>query len=339
CHYNVILPQIISRPDKIKTSMEQFTSHVHPGGDCTNYIVQSFCAIVSCLLPWFAVQSRKEGNESEEKIDSRQTKERENPSIRSQPELRVSKTVADATSKFINFAVISVMDKTMATKFDELVLHLLFTMYEPSDEGSDLAAFSSATDPDPNLPYFTSQAIQASLDYLTGCFKGESLVGVLCKSKVSSIKQTPYKDITLLMFCHSAVFNITRAQKCNANFVSGVLASVNQTSERRLRESRPIPSVGAPSLKTLKDNIQKILLALNQRIFENSLDIREETSIVHVQALCFACLERARWGTGQHMGFRHQRRHLFSKELNTHLHVIVSTLVPYAKASDDKAQQ
>lgn len=71
CHYNVILPQIISRPDILETSMEQFTTVVSPGdGECKDYMLQSFCSIVSCLLPWFAVQSRKEDGSSQENSDN-----------------------------------------------------------------------------------------------------------------------------------------------------------------------------------------------------------------------------------------------------------------------------
>lgn len=44
---------------------------------------------------------------------------------------------------------------------------------------------ASEYDPEPNPPYFTSYAIRATLDYLTSCHGGESLVSVLCKTKVN----------------------------------------------------------------------------------------------------------------------------------------------------------
>ncbi|EDO25909.1 predicted protein [Nematostella vectensis] len=75
------------------------------------------------------------------------------------------------------------VDKVLNKNFDEVVVQLLMRMYEPPDEGSDIATFSRESDPEPNPPFFTSYAIKATLEYMTRCYPGETVVSVLCKNK------------------------------------------------------------------------------------------------------------------------------------------------------------
>ena len=50
---------------------------------------------------------------------------------------------------------------------------------------ASVLSLDSEYDPEPNPPFFTSYAIKGTLDYLTSCHGGDSLVAVLCKTKVN----------------------------------------------------------------------------------------------------------------------------------------------------------
>ena len=76
-HHRSILANLVSRPDTAQQSLALFAKQVNPGGDCREFIIDSFCNIMAFLLPWFAAQSRTDAMDlasSEQRAKSEQAR-------------------------------------------------------------------------------------------------------------------------------------------------------------------------------------------------------------------------------------------------------------------------
>ncbi|CAG6005665.1 unnamed protein product [Menidia menidia] len=82
------------------------------------------------------------------------------------------------------------IDSLIHSNLADIVVELLMTLYEgdgsEKDKG-DLKRFIGELDPAPNPPYFSSQVIKATLDYLSKCHSAnhKSLVSILSKTPIS----------------------------------------------------------------------------------------------------------------------------------------------------------
>ncbi|XP_059502620.1 serine-protein kinase ATM isoform X2 [Stegostoma tigrinum] len=80
------------------------------------------------------------------------------------------------------------IDHLSHNRLPEIVVELLNTLYDPpnqdSGEGTQVVKFSGAMDPAPNPPYFPSSVIKATLEYISSCHKEKfkPLVAVLSKN-------------------------------------------------------------------------------------------------------------------------------------------------------------
>lgn len=82
------------------------------------------------------------------------------------------------------------IDSLIHSNLANIVVELLMTLYEGSGadgDAGDLRNFTGELDPAPNPPYFTSQVIRATLDYLSKCHSAnhKSLVAILSKNPSS----------------------------------------------------------------------------------------------------------------------------------------------------------
>ncbi|XP_051934283.1 serine-protein kinase ATM [Hippocampus zosterae] len=82
------------------------------------------------------------------------------------------------------------IDCLIHSNLPELVVELLMTLYErgaSEEDRGDLKRFIGELDPVPNPPYFSSQVIKATLDYLSKCHSSnhKSLVAILSKTPIS----------------------------------------------------------------------------------------------------------------------------------------------------------
>ncbi|XP_019720538.1 serine-protein kinase ATM [Hippocampus comes] len=82
------------------------------------------------------------------------------------------------------------IDSLIHSNLPELVVELLMTLYErgaSEEDRGDLKRFIGELDPVPNPPYFSSQVIKATLDYLSKCHSSnhKSLVAILSKTPIS----------------------------------------------------------------------------------------------------------------------------------------------------------
>ncbi|XP_066028150.1 serine-protein kinase ATM isoform X2 [Pocillopora verrucosa] len=295
-----ILANLISRPDTVHQSIPLFANQVNPSGDCSDYITQSFCDITSFLLPWFAAQSRTDPS------DFRDSN---------------GKQVAQATKShafLISILTQDGFDKILAKKFDEQIVGLLLRMYDPTSEGSDISQFSRDTDPEPDPPHFTSHAIKATFDFLTRCHSGgKSLVSVLCNSK-DSIQKILLSLTSRIAGTH-IIHEKRRVLSMYRLFVLLLLKDLPEGLGNTWAFF--IRDVIYSLLRIISDETQvrtrskrrKLCLVVDEDLFSPCCNL-----MYHVSKAAVDCC---------------------SQEFKSHLHVITSTLTPYALGDDERAEK
>ncbi|KAM9220531.1 serine-protein kinase ATM isoform 2-T2 [Dugong dugon] len=195
------------------------------------------------------------------------------------------------------------IDHLFINNLPAIVVELLMTLHEPGNSGdsqsTDLCDFSGDLDPAPNPPYFPSHVIKATFAYISNCHKTKfkSILEILSKSPDS------YQKI-LLAICEQAaetnnVYKKNRILKIYHLFVSLLLKDIKS-------------GLGGAWAFVLRDVIYTLIHCINKR----------PSCFVDVSlrsfSLCCDLLSRVC-----------QTAVTYCKDaLESHLHVIVGTLIP-----------
>ncbi|XP_006899108.1 PREDICTED: serine-protein kinase ATM [Elephantulus edwardii] len=195
------------------------------------------------------------------------------------------------------------IDNLFISHLPEIVVELLMTLHEPANSGanqsSDLSDFSGDLDPAPNPPYFPSHVIKATFAYISNCHKTKfkNILEILSKNPDS------YQKI-LLAICEQAaetnnVYKKNRILKIYHLFVSLLLKDIKS-------------GLGGAWAFVLRDVIYTLIHYINKRppcLMDVSL---------RSFSLCCDLLGRVC-----------QTAVTYCKDaLESHLHVIVGTLIP-----------
>ncbi|NXU56060.1 ATM kinase, partial [Turnix velox] len=185
----------------------------------------------------------------------------------------------------------------------EIVVELLMTFHESSDtkveEGAHPSKYVRELDPAPNPPHFPSRVIKATLDYISNCHKFKSIVGVLSKSPDS------FQKILLSLCKHATdtnnVYKKHRVLVIYHLFVSLLLKEIKD-------------GLGGAWAFVLRDVIYTLIHHINSRpVVTRDISMRSF-------ALCCDLLHHV----------CHTAVTCCNDALESHLHVIVGTLIPLA---------
>nr|XP_058924229.1 serine-protein kinase ATM isoform X1 [Kogia breviceps] len=195
------------------------------------------------------------------------------------------------------------IDHLFISNLPEIVVELLMTLHEPATSGAsqstDPCDFSGDLDPAPNPPHFPSHVIKATFAYISNCHKTKhkSILEILSKSPDS------YQKI-LLAICEQAVetnnvYKKHRILKIYHLFVSLLMNDIKS-------------GLGGAWAFVLRDVIYTLIHYINQRP-SHFMDVSLRSF-----SLCCDLLSRV----------CHTAVTYCKDALESHLHVIVGTLIP-----------
>ncbi|XP_075347105.1 serine-protein kinase ATM [Mycteria americana] len=197
------------------------------------------------------------------------------------------------------------IDNLFHNNLPEIVVELLMTLHEPTDatveEGAHLSKYIRELDPVPNPPRFPSYVIKATLDYMSNCHKSKlkSFVAVLSKSPDS------FQKILLALCKHASdtnnIYKKHRVLTIYHLFVSLLLKEIKD-------------GLGGAWAFVLRDVIYTLIHHMNSRpVIIRDISMRSFSLccdlLHHVCHTAVTCCNDA---------------------LESHLHVIVGTLIPLA---------
>ncbi|XP_030303671.1 serine-protein kinase ATM isoform X2 [Calypte anna] len=205
------------------------------------------------------------------------------------------------------------IDNLFHNNLPEIVVELLMTLHEPPDttkERTHLAKFIRELDPAPNPPHFPSYVIKATLDYINNCHKSKlkSLVAVLSKSPDS------FQKILLAICKHASdtnnIYKKHRVLIIYYLFVSLLLKEIKD-------------GLGGAWAFVLRDVIYTLIHHINSRpVIIRDISMRSFSLccdlLHHVCHTAVTCCKDA---------------------LESHLHVIVGTLIPLAMGQPEIQEQ
>ncbi|KYO44923.1 serine-protein kinase ATM isoform X2 [Alligator mississippiensis] len=195
------------------------------------------------------------------------------------------------------------IDNLSHSNFPEIVLELLMTLHEPANteagEGSHLSKFTGDLDPAPNPPHFPSYVIKATLDYISSCHKAKlkSLVAVLSKNPDSFQK-------ILLAICKQATDTNNIYKKHRILIIYHLFVNL------LLKEIKD--GLGGAWAFVLRD----VIYTLIHHITNRPIAVRDVS--MRSFSLCCDLLNRV----------CHAAVTYCKDALESHLHVIVGTLIP-----------
>ncbi|KAM6342208.1 serine-protein kinase ATM isoform 4-T5 [Podargus strigoides] len=197
------------------------------------------------------------------------------------------------------------IDNLSHNNLPEIVVELLMTLHEPPDtlveEETHLSKYIRELDPAPNPPHFPSYVIKATLDYISNCHKSKlkSLVAVLSKSPDS------FQKILLALCKHASdtnnIYKKHRVLIIYHLFVSLLLKEIKD-------------GLGGAWAFVLRDVIYTLIHHINSRpVIIRDISMRSFS-------LCCDLLHHV----------CHTAVMCCNDALESHLHVIVGTLIPLA---------
>ncbi|XP_074672224.1 serine-protein kinase ATM isoform X4 [Strix aluco] len=206
------------------------------------------------------------------------------------------------------------IDNLSHNNLPEIVVELLMTLHEPRDitveDGAHLSKYIRELDPAPNPPHFPSYVIKATLDYISNCHKSKlkSLVAVLSKSPDS------FQKILLALCKHASdtnnIYKKHRVLIIYHLFVSLLLKEIKD-------------GLGGAWAFVLRDVIYTLIHHINSR----PVIIREIS--MRSFSLCCDLLHHV----------CHTAVTCCNDALESHLHVIVGTLIPLAMDQPEIREQ
>uniref|UniRef100_A0A8C5M9Z2 non-specific serine/threonine protein kinase n=1 Tax=Leptobrachium leishanense TaxID=445787 RepID=A0A8C5M9Z2_9ANUR len=200
------------------------------------------------------------------------------------------------------------IDSLFLRNLPDIVVELLMTLHETSagaaTEKSDLVQFTGELDPAPNPPYFPSYVIKATLDYISSCHKSKlkTLVAILSKNPESFQK-------ILLSICTQA------AETSNVYKKHRILSIYHLFVNLLLVEIKD--GLGGAWAFVLRDVIYTVIHHINSRVSHHVDDVTTRTLLLCVDLMHRVC----------------ETAVAYCKDaLESHLHVIVGTLIPLANS-------
>uniref|UniRef100_A0A8C8SAM0 non-specific serine/threonine protein kinase n=1 Tax=Pelusios castaneus TaxID=367368 RepID=A0A8C8SAM0_9SAUR len=197
------------------------------------------------------------------------------------------------------------IDNLSHSNLPEIVVELLMTLHEPANtkegEGADLSKFTGEQDPAPNPPHFPSYVIKATLDYISSCHKTKlkSIVAVLSKNPDSFQK-------ILLAICKQATDTNNIYKKHRILIIYYLFVNL------LLKEIKD--GLGGAWAFVLRDIIYTLIHYINSRpSLGRDMSMRSFS-------LCCDLLNRVCRAAVTYC----------KDALESHLHVIVGTLIPLA---------
>ncbi|XP_041054809.1 serine-protein kinase ATM isoform X1 [Carcharodon carcharias] len=196
----------------------------------------------------------------------------------------------------------------------EIVVELLNTLYDSPDQdagyGIELVKFSGAMDPAPNPPYFPSPVIRATLEYISSCHKEKfkSLVAILSRNPDSIQK-------ILLAISKKAVDTSSAYEKHRILMMYRLFVNL------LLKEIKD--GLGGVWAFVLRDVIYSLIHHINS--WPSHMDDVSTRSF----SLCCDLLNVTCQTAVEHCG----------DALESHLHVIVGTLIPLVHEQPEIRQQ
>ncbi|XP_061682550.1 serine-protein kinase ATM isoform X3 [Syngnathoides biaculeatus] len=200
------------------------------------------------------------------------------------------------------------IDGLIHRNLPEIVVELLMTLYEGSaaeEDRGNLKRFIGEFDPVPNPPYFSSQVIKATLDYLSKCHSAnhKSLVAILSKTPISIQR-------ILLALCEKAAATTNRYERHR------ILLMYHLFVDLLLREVKD--GLGGAWAFVLRDIIYTLIHHINSWLVHEEPDRAIQCDEVSIRSLSLCCdlLTAVCQAALQ----------FCDDALDSHLHVIVSTL-------------
>ncbi|XP_030331993.1 serine-protein kinase ATM isoform X1 [Strigops habroptila] len=205
------------------------------------------------------------------------------------------------------------IDNLSHNNLPEIVVELLMTLHEPPDApegGAQLSKYIRELDPAPNPPHFPSYVIKATLDYINNCHKSKlkNLVAVLSKNPDSFQK-------ILLALCKHASDTTNIYKKHRALIIYHVFVGL------LLKEIKD--GLGGAWAFVLRDVIYTLIHHMNSR----PVTIRDIS--MRSFSLCCDLLHHV----------CHTAVTCCNDALDSHLHVIVGTLIPLAMEQPEIQEQ
>ncbi|GCB70201.1 hypothetical protein scyTo_0010722, partial [Scyliorhinus torazame] len=206
------------------------------------------------------------------------------------------------------------IDHLSHNSLPEIVVELLNTLYDPPDQdardGIELVKFSGAMDPAPNPPYFPSAVIKATLEYISSCHKEKfkSLVAILSRNPDSIQK-------ILLAISKKAADNSSAYEKHRILMMYRLFVNL------LLKEIKD--GLGGVWAFVLRDVIYSLIHHFNS--WPSHMDDVSTRSF----SLCCDLLNVTCQTAVEHCG----------DALESHLHVIVGTLIPLVHEQPGIRQQ
>ncbi|XP_063286192.1 serine-protein kinase ATM [Pelobates fuscus] len=190
----------------------------------------------------------------------------------------------------------------------DIVGELLMTLHETftgaNTEQSDLIQFAGELDPAPNPPYFPSYVIKATLDYISSCHKSK------LKSLVAILSKTPESFQKILLSISTQA-----AETSNVYKKHRILSVYHLFVNLLLLEMKD--GLGGAWAFVLRDVIYTLIHYINSRVSHSVDGVTARTFLLCLDLLHRVC----------------QTAVDYCKDaLESHLHVVVGTLIPLANS-------
>ncbi|XP_069615249.1 serine-protein kinase ATM [Ranitomeya imitator] len=207
------------------------------------------------------------------------------------------------------------IDDVFQRKLPEVVVELLMTLHESPSDGEtskrDFLQYTRELDPAPNPPYFPSSVIKATLNYISSCHKSKQ------KSLISILSKTPdaYQKI-LLSICKQA------AESNNIHKKHRILIIYHLFVDLVLEEIKD--GLGGAWAFVLRDVIYTLIHHINNRAVCPINDVCTRSTMLCLDLLHRVCRAAVAY---------------CKDALESHLHVIVGSLIPLANCQTEIQQQ
>ncbi|XP_040282187.1 serine-protein kinase ATM [Bufo bufo] len=207
------------------------------------------------------------------------------------------------------------IDNLFLRNLPDIVVELLMTLHESPSDGEanerDVLQYTRELDPAPNPPYFPSSVIQATLNYISSCHKSKQ------KSLIAILSKTPdaFQKI-LLSICKQA------AESNNIHKKHRILIIYHLFVNLLLAEIKD--GLGGAWAFVLRDVIYTLIHHINSRVVSPTNDVCTRSTMLCVDLLHRVCTAAVTY---------------CKDALESHLHVIVGSLIPLANCQAEIQEQ
>ncbi|XP_075707708.1 serine-protein kinase ATM [Rhinoderma darwinii] len=207
------------------------------------------------------------------------------------------------------------IDNLFLRNLPDIVVELLMTLHESPSDGEpnkeDILQYTRELDPAPNPPYFPSSVIKATLNYISSCHKSKlkSLIAILSKTPDAFPK-------ILLSICKQA------AESNNIHKKHRILIIYHLFVNLLLAEIKD--GLGGAWAFVLRDVIYTLIHHINSRVVCSTNDVCARSTMLCLDLLHGVCRAAVTY---------------CKDALESHLHVIVGSLIPLANCQAEIQEQ